>query len=72
MLRRLEADSIAFHTHDYMRHFISTTERVMHVSFNIDEVQIGTRTVRVDALPMGVNYELYHRAAKDSISSLRR
>lgn len=59
----LGADFIAFHTHDYMRHFISAVERVMHVSFNLDEVQVGNRVVRVDALPMGINYDLYHRAS---------
>ncbi len=58
----LGADFLAFHTHDYMRHFISAVERVMHVQFNLDEAQIGGRVVRVDALPMGINYDLYHTA----------
>lgn len=59
----LGADFIAFHTHDYMRHFISAAERVMRVSFNLDEVQVDNRIVRVDALPMGINYDLYHHAS---------
>ena len=59
----LGADFIAFHTHDYMRHFISAAERVLHVDFKLDEAQIGNRVVRIDALPMGVNYELYHAAS---------
>lgn len=59
----LGADFIAFHTHDYMRHFISTVERVLHVDFKLDEAQIGNRAVRIDALPMGINYELYHEAS---------
>lgn len=58
----LGADFIAFHTHDYMRHFISAAERVLHLDFKLDEVQLGNRVVRVDALPMGINYELYHKA----------
>ena len=57
----LGADFIAFHIHDYMRHFISAAERVLHVNFNLDEVQINNRVSRVDALPMGINYEQYHR-----------
>lgn len=60
----LGADFIAFHTYDYVRHFVSTVERVLHLSFNIDEVQIGSRFVRVDALPMGINYDLYHNASQ--------
>ncbi|MDD3039169.1 bifunctional alpha,alpha-trehalose-phosphate synthase (UDP-forming)/trehalose-phosphatase [Bacteroides sp.] len=59
----LGADFIAFHTHDYMRHFISAVERVLHIDFKLDEVQFNNRTIRVDALPMGINYELYHKAS---------
>ena len=54
----LGADFIAFHTHDYMRHFISAAERVLHMDFSLDETRIGSRIVRVDALPMGINYDL--------------
>ena len=61
----LGADFIAFHTHDYVRHFISAAERVMHLNFNLNEVQLDSRTIRVDALPMGINYDLYHRAAEN-------
>lgn len=62
----LGADFIAFHTPDYMRHFISAAERVLHVDFKLDEVQLGNRVVRVDALPMGINYDLYHNASLES------
>lgn len=58
----LGADFIAFHTHDYMRHFINTVERVLRIDFKLDEIQMGSRVVRVDALPMGINYPLYHEA----------
>lgn len=59
----LGADFIAFHTHDYMRHFISAAERVLRLDFKLNEVQFGNRTVRVDAMPMGINYDLYHKAS---------
>lgn len=59
----LGADFIAFHTHDYMRHFISAVERVLHLEFKLDEVQLGSRVTRVDALPMGIDYESYHSAS---------
>lgn len=61
----LGADFIAFHTHDYMRHFISAVERVLHIDFKLDEVQMGSRVVRVDALPMGINYDLYHQSSEN-------
>ena len=56
----LGADLVAFHTHDYMRHFIGTAERVLHIDFRLDETQIGNRCVRVDALPMGIDYAAFH------------
>ena len=59
----LGADFIAFHTHDYMRHFISAVERVLRIDFKLDEAQLGNRVVRIDALPMGINYGLYHNAS---------
>lgn len=61
----LGADFVAFHIHDYMRHFISATKRVLHKNFNLDEVQMNDRVTRVDALPMGINYDLYHNVIAD-------
>ena len=63
----LGADFIAFHTHDYMRHFISAAERVLHMDFSLDETRIGSRIVRVDALPMGINYDLYHNVSQQKM-----
>ncbi len=58
----LGADLIGFHTHDYMRHFISAVERVKGLQFKLDEVLYGNRMVHVDNFPMGINYELYNNA----------
>ena len=58
----LGADLIAFHTHDYMRHFVSAAERVMDLQFKLDQVLIENRMVYVDAFPMGINFELYYDA----------
>ena len=46
----LGADFIAFHTHDYMRHFISAVERVLRIDFKLDEAQLGNRVVRTDEI----------------------
>ncbi len=61
----LGADFIGFHTYDYMRHFISAAERVLRINFNLDEAMIDNRTIRIDALPMGINYELYHKSSSN-------
>jgi trehalose 6-phosphate synthase/phosphatase len=58
----LGADLIGFHTHDYMRHFISAVYRVLDLNCNLDEICLQDRIVHVDAFPMGINYEQYHQA----------
>ena len=56
----LGADLIGFHTHDYMRHFISAIYRVLQLESSLDEIQLSDRVVHVDTFPMGINYDLYH------------
>ncbi len=58
----LGADLIGFHTHDYMRHFISAIYRVLQLESKLDEIQLSDRMVHVDTFPMGINYETYHDA----------
>lgn len=60
----LGADLVAFHTHDYMRHFISAVERTLHKVFNLNELIEGNRAVHAEALPMGINYRLYSESYK--------
>ena len=61
----LGADLIAFHTFEYMRHFISAVERVLDLNFKLDEVRLKERIVRVDSLPMGINFELFYNSILD-------
>ncbi len=58
----LGADLIGFHTHEYMRHFVSACERVLDLRFKLDQVVLNNRIAYVDAFPMGINYELYYDA----------
>ncbi len=58
----LGADLIGFHTHDYMRHFVSAAERVLDLRFKLDQVLLDNRVAHVDAFPMGINYSLYFDA----------
>lgn len=58
----LGADLIGFHTHDYMRHFISAIYRVLDLNCNLDEISLKDRIVHIDAFPMGINYDHYHDA----------
>lgn len=59
----LGADLIGFHTHDYMRHFVSAAERVLvDIRFRFDQVLLNNRIAYVDAFPMGINFDLYYNA----------
>lgn len=61
----LGADLIGFHTHDYMRHFISAAYRVLGLDSDLDEIHFNDRVVHVDAFPMGINYDLHYNAILD-------
>jgi len=61
----LGADLVAFHTHGYMRHFISAVYRVLKLDCELDEIMLDNRVVDVDAFPMGINYDKYHDALLD-------
>ncbi len=62
----LGADLVGFHTHNYMRHFISAMFRVLKLDCVLDEIHMGRRVVYVNAFPMGIHYEKYHQALLDS------
>jgi trehalose 6-phosphate synthase/phosphatase len=62
----LGADLIGFHTHDYMRHFISAAYRVLGLESDLDEIHYNDRVVHVDAFPMGINYDLHFNAILDN------
>ena len=58
----LGADLIGFHTHDYMRHFVSACERILDLRFELDQVSLDNRIAYADVFPMGINYNLYNEA----------
>ncbi|MDD5065060.1 MAG: bifunctional alpha,alpha-trehalose-phosphate synthase (UDP-forming)/trehalose-phosphatase [Phycisphaerae bacterium] len=62
----LGADLIGFHTYDYVRHFLSSTARIKGTEHSMGALTIGDRVIKVDAFPMGIDYEKYSNAAKDS------
>jgi len=58
----LGADLIGFHTYDYVRHFLSSVRRLLGYDHNLNRICFEDRLVRVDAFPMGIDYD---RFAKD-------
>jgi len=57
----LGADMIGFHTFDYMRHFLSAVYRLVGLDHMYGRLEVGGRAVKVDALPMGIDFEKYAR-----------
>ena len=59
----LGADLIGFHTFGYMRHFLSSVAHALGLPAQNGRVETANRSVRVDAFPMGIDYERYAQAA---------
>lgn len=59
----LGADLIGFHTHDYVRHFISAVRRILgHEHHFLGRIRLEDRVVDVDSFPMGIDYKKYSEA----------
>lgn len=61
----LGADLIGFHTYDDMRHFLSSTNRLLGYGNLHGLIDTGKRTVLIDAFPMGIDYDKYAALAID-------
>ncbi len=73
----LGADLIGFHTYDYVRHFLSSICRIAGIEHHtLGRLTVGNRLVKVDAFPMGIDYQKYSQAvqkpeAQKELSALR-
>ncbi len=63
----LGADLIGFHTYDYVRHFLSSVSRIKGLEHTLGKVKVGSRAVKMDAFPMGIDYERYSQAIKNPV-----
>ncbi|RZK24037.1 MAG: bifunctional alpha,alpha-trehalose-phosphate synthase (UDP-forming)/trehalose-phosphatase [Hymenobacter sp.] len=59
----LGADLIGFHTFGYMRHFLSAVSHLLGFPAQNGQIETPTRSVRVDAFPMGIDYKRYAEVA---------
>jgi len=62
----LGADLIGFHTYDYAHHFLQTVRRLLGYEHSKAQINIDNRIVKVDAFPMGIDYDQFHRGADDA------
>jgi trehalose 6-phosphate synthase/phosphatase len=68
----LGADYLAFHTHGDVQNFRTCVLRHMGLAVGIEEVQLGGRTVRMEALPIGIDPENYARLLTEDAETSRR
>ena len=59
----LGADLVGFHTFGYMRHFLSAVSQLLGIPTQNGQIETPSRTVLVDAFPMGIDYERYAQVA---------
>jgi len=60
----LGADLVGFHTFEYVSHFLRSVARILGKSHENAIISMPDRPVRVDAFPMGIDYERFHGAAR--------
>ncbi|HJR06905.1 MAG TPA: bifunctional alpha,alpha-trehalose-phosphate synthase (UDP-forming)/trehalose-phosphatase [Pyrinomonadaceae bacterium] len=69
----LGADYLAFHTYSYLQHFRASALRILGLDSRMDSVEVGGRSVRLDALPIGIAPgEFTERLARDAATIKRR
>jgi trehalose 6-phosphate synthase/phosphatase len=59
------ADLVGLHTYDYARHFLSSMRRLLGYEHALGQITTGDRVLRVDAFPMGIDYQKFADAASD-------
>jgi trehalose 6-phosphate synthase/phosphatase len=63
----LGADLVGLHEYDYVRHFLSSVYRILGVENHYNQVSVGERLVRVDAFPMGIDYQKFADSGKNPV-----
>jgi trehalose 6-phosphate synthase/phosphatase len=66
LLGLLSCDLIGFHSAGYVRNFLDCAERLLaaRVDYGASLVELGSRTVRVGAYPLGIDYGHFERLAR--------
>lgn len=60
----LGADLVGFHTFDYVRHFAGSVRRIKRIENSMGVFNIGSRLVKADMFPMGVDVKKFSSALK--------
>lgn len=60
------ADLIGFHTYDYLQYFLESLSRVLGLNHLGGSLEVDGRTIIADVFPMGINTEMFEKAAQSS------
>ncbi len=63
------ADLIGFHTYGYVRHFLSSVQRLLGLDHNLNMIQMDDRYVQIDAFPMGIDYHYFASAESKQLGT---
>jgi trehalose 6-phosphate synthase/phosphatase len=62
----LGAELVGFHTHDYAQHFLESVHRLLGYEDTMGQIISADRIIKVDVLPLGIDYERYYSVARSS------
>jgi trehalose 6-phosphate synthase/phosphatase len=61
----LGADLVGFHTNDYTQYFLRCTLRILGLEHDMGRIMLEDRLVLVDTFPMGIDFQAFHKAARE-------
>jgi len=67
----LGSSLLGFHTHDYVRYFLTSVLRTAGYEHHLGSLALRDRVVKVDTFPMGVEYEHFSQAASSKETELQ-
>ena len=67
----LGSSLIGFHTHDYVRYFLTSVLRTAGYEHHLGSLALRERVVKVDTFPMGIEFEHFAQAAASEETDLR-
>ena len=67
----LGSSLIGFHTHDYVRYFLTSVLRTAGYEHHLGSLTLRDRVVKVDTFPMGVEFDRFAQAAASKETELR-
>lgn len=62
----LGADLIGLHTYEYVQHFLSSVRILLGLEDNFNRLMYEDRYIRVDAFPMGIDYDRFTHVNTES------